>query len=41
VRSRVLNDVYKPHTPEELAALVQQGFMALDVAEKTPDPCDV
>ena len=41
VRRCVLNDAYRPHTPEELAALVEQGFMAPEVAQKAPDPCGV
>jgi len=37
----VLNDVYKSHTSEELAKLVEQGFMTSEVAENAPDPCGV
>jgi len=32
IRACILNDAYKPHTPEEIAALVEQGFMSPDVA---------
>ena len=41
VRSCVLNDAYKPHTPEEVEALVEQGFMAPEVAARAPDPCGI
>ena len=41
VRSCVLNDAYKPHTPEEVEALVEQGFMAPEVAKQAPDPCGI
>jgi hypothetical protein len=34
IRSCVLNDAYKPHTPEEIATLVEQGFMAPEVAAR-------
>jgi DNA invertase Pin-like site-specific DNA recombinase len=34
VRSCVLNDAYKPHTPEEIAALVEEGFMDPAVAAR-------
>jgi site-specific DNA recombinase len=40
VRRCVLNDAYKPHTKEEIAALVKQGFMAPDVAARLdPEGC--
>ncbi len=41
VRKCVLNDVYKPHTPEELAVLVGQGMMSTEVAVEAPNPCGV
>jgi site-specific DNA recombinase len=41
VRRCVLNDAYRPHTKEEIEGLVEQGFMASDVAAKAPDPCGV
>jgi DNA invertase Pin-like site-specific DNA recombinase len=34
VRRCVLNDAYRPHTPEEIAVLVEQGFVAPDVADR-------
>ena len=41
VRRCILNDAYKPHTPEEVEALVEQGFMAPEVARQAPDPCGI
>ncbi len=39
IRNVISSDAYKRHTPDELAALVEQGVMAPDVAQKAPDPC--
>lgn len=41
VRKCVLNDVYRPHTSEELAVLVGQGMMSTEVAAEAPNPCGV
>ena len=41
VRNCVLNAVYTPHTPEELARLVEQGFMDPGVAEEAPQGCGI
>ena len=41
IRDAILSDVYKPHTREEMTALVAGGFMSSDVADCAPDPCGV
>lgn len=41
VRKCVLNDAYRPHTPEELAVLVEQGMMTPKVAAEAPEGCGV
>lgn len=41
VRRCILNDAYKPHTKEEVEGLVEQGFMAPDVAVKAPGQCGI
>lgn len=41
VRRCVLNDAYRPHTPEEITGLVEQSFMDPDVAAKASNSCGV
>ena len=41
VRRCVLNDCYRPHTPQELEALVERGHMAPEVAAKATEGCGV
>jgi site-specific DNA recombinase len=39
IRKVIDSDAYKPHTREEVAALVAGGFMLPEVAAKAPEPC--
>jgi site-specific DNA recombinase len=41
IRNVINSDAYKPHTREEVAALVSQGFMSPEVAAKAPEPCGI
>ena len=41
VRRCVLNDCYRPHTRQELEALVERGHMAPEVEAKAPEGCGV
>lgn len=41
IRGAITDDVYKPHTREELNALVEKGHITLDVAARAPEPCGI
>jgi hypothetical protein len=41
VRKCVLNDAYRPHTPEEVGRLAEEGFMAPEVAARAPADCGI
>jgi hypothetical protein len=41
IRNVIDSDAYKPHTREDLAALVAQGFMSPAVAARAPEPCGI